>query len=157
MPAKRRRLLSHVLPVLMYGSECWNETLKDRDRMEVFLNKCRLRLCGARRIQEGGDTLTNENLHRMLPLPSVSELIAKRRLKFLSGIVAGGECRLTRLALFAEAQHKGPKPNSGRVKQCLLKRLPIDCKAILHNTNAGMDLFEDLTSLWTAMRGGKYK
>ena len=100
--SKIRLLNSKVLPVLLYGCETWDTTDADLGDLEVFLNKCRLRLAGARRLKEDGSILANAELHQMVRLPGVHLMIAKRRLPFITGVVGRGVCRLTRKMVFAE-------------------------------------------------------
>ena len=43
---KVKLFLSHILPVLLYGSECWAPSGKDKTSLEGFLGSCLLRMEG---------------------------------------------------------------------------------------------------------------
>ena len=100
--AKIRLVISKVLPVLLYGCEAWDTTESDLAQLDVFLNKCRLRIAGVKRLRDDGSVLANTILHQMVRLPEVHLMIARRRLPFLAGVIGNGICQLTRRMVFAE-------------------------------------------------------
>ena len=46
-------LRARVLPILLYGCETWNMKQADYDKIEVFLNRCRLRVANRFRYENG--------------------------------------------------------------------------------------------------------
>ena len=123
---KRRRLESHVLPVLLYGCETWNTKETHISQLEVFLNKCRLRVLGESRLRPDGSVLTNDELHEKVKLMPVHLLIAARRLNFSSRVVGEGVCKIARRLFFAEMPRG--KRTSGRMQGDFRKRLIVDLK-----------------------------
>ena len=100
--AKVRLLMSRVVPVLLYGAETWDTKESDLGQLDVFLNKCRQRIAGESRLRPDGSVLSNAQLHNMVRIRPVHEMIAKRRLSFICIVIAKGFCQLARKMVFAE-------------------------------------------------------
>lgn len=73
-----------VFPALLYGSETWNTTATDENRIAAFLNLCRLKVIGKTRF----DHLTTQHLEARISFPKVRTLLAKRRLNFYSSLMS---------------------------------------------------------------------
>ena len=157
---------SQVLPGLLYGCETWNMKRVDYDKIEVFLNECRLKILNRPRYLDGV-VYPNAELHRCVVLPSAVELIVPRRLGFLLNVIAHGHCEGARRMIFAEV--KSPvqvrsgtdKDNLVRcmraeldfivdeaTKTCvsLSRRADAILRSCLESKDRGKALFEVLTS-----------
>jgi hypothetical protein len=121
---KARRIMSHVVPVLLYGSETWNTVDRDMSTLEVFLNKCRQRVLGRSRLNPDGTVLTNAELHESVKLQRAHVMVATRRLAFAAKVVGEGECKLARKAFFAQVPQKRRIP--ARMQGDYRKRLIVD-------------------------------
>jgi hypothetical protein len=62
-----------ILPVVLYGCECWSLTLKEEHRLRVFENKVLRRIFGAKsyEVMGGWRKLHNEEFHDLYSSPSV--------------------------------------------------------------------------------------
>ena len=150
--SKKRRLMSDIVPILMYACETWNTVDKDMHTLEVFLNKCRMRVLGESRLRPDGTVLSNASLHERVSLPAAHMMIARRRLSFTSRLVGEGECELARRMVFAEC------PRSRRIPARMMadyrKRLVVDSLNILAQPSVSpsvKDLFSQLVNI-QAMR-----
>ena len=94
---------SQVLPGLLYGCETWNMKRVDYDKIEVFLNECRLKILNRLRYLDGV-VYPNAELHRCVVLPSAVKLIVPRRLVFLLNLIAHRLCEGARRMIFPEVK-----------------------------------------------------
>ena len=111
--------LTEVLPSLLYGCETWNMKRVDYDKIEVFLNECRLKILNRPRYLDGV-VFPNVELHRCVALPSAVELVVPRRLSFLLNVIAHGHCGGARRMIFAEVKSPVAVP-SGTDKDNLVR------------------------------------
>ena len=102
---KLKDVKSRVFPVLVYGSETWAVKQKHYNTLEVFLNKVRLAVIDRPRYFEG-ITMSNDDLHNRVCLPSAVELLLPRRLAFLLRL-SGGACEIAKKSIWMEVQNPG--------------------------------------------------
>ena len=80
---KMKIFSSNVLSVLLYGAECWSISKSDGDRLDSFQRRCLraiLKIFWPRKI-------TNEELKRRLKFTEVTEVIRKRRWKWIGHVM----------------------------------------------------------------------
>ena len=141
---KVRFLKSHVLPILVYGAECGNHTQREVSKISVFLNMCRRRLLNVGRRSADGCVITNEQLQRRCRLMEPMDLLARRRVNFVSKLVTRPSCEMARRLVFAEvAPQQGvepPKKVSGRVRSSYLNVLDLDVRYLYSGETCGKSL-----------------
>jgi len=120
---KVRLLESKVFPVLLYASETWNMTVPDYERLEAFLNRCRLRILGRKRLVDFL-VLSNEELQRLVYLPSIADLVVPRRISFILRTIYDPSAMQARRLIFSECR-KGKKV-SGRDRSNFTKTIRAD-------------------------------
>ena len=129
---KVRFLKAHVIPVLAYGAECGNHTQLELSKFSVFLNMCRRRLLQIGRRTAEGVVIANEELLRRCRLMQPLDLLSRRRVAFVAGIVARPSCEMARRLLFAKVAPPlagaQPKIVSGRQRSSFLNVLDLDVK-----------------------------
>jgi hypothetical protein len=71
-----------ILPVVLYGSETWPLTLRNKHRLRVFENRVLRRIFGPKRDDMTGEwrKLQNEELHKLYSSPNISRQIKSRRM-----------------------------------------------------------------------------
>jgi hypothetical protein len=81
-----------TLPVILYGSETWFLTLRERHTLRVFENKMLRRMFGPKRdeVSGGWRKLHNEELDNLYSSPDIIRIIKSRRVRW-AGHVAGKE------------------------------------------------------------------
>ena len=94
---RTKLIKSVVLAVLFYGSETWAVNSGDIDRLEAFLNLCRLAVIGKSRF----DKIPVDVLSSEVRLPNAYTLVVSRKIRFASQIATGQAARLTILSTFA--------------------------------------------------------
>ena len=64
-----------MVPSLVYGSESWSLSARDRSRLEVVEMKCLTSICGLRRV----DRVRNEEIRRRCQMEvSISERVEQK-------------------------------------------------------------------------------
>jgi hypothetical protein len=66
-----------VLPVVLYGCETWSVTLREEQRLRVFVNRGLRGIFGPKRDEATGEwrRLHNEELHDMYSSPNIIRVI----------------------------------------------------------------------------------
>jgi hypothetical protein len=87
-----------ILPVVLYGCECWSLKLREEHRHRVLEYRVLRRLCGPKRDEVIGDwrKLHNEELHNLYFSPSIIRMIKSRRMRWTGHVARMGgaeECR----------------------------------------------------------------
>jgi hypothetical protein len=72
-----------ILLVVLYGSETWSPTLREKHRLRVFENRVLRRIFGSERdeVTGGWRKLHNEELQRLSSSPSIIRMIKSRRMR----------------------------------------------------------------------------
>ena len=86
---------SNVLSVLLYGAECWSINKSDGDRLNAFQRRCLrtiLKIFWPRRI-------SNEELRKKLEYTEVTDLIRKRRWKWIGHVMRMKPSNDSRIAM----------------------------------------------------------
>jgi len=110
MHTKLRIFKSNVLSVLLYGSECWKTTATIERKLEVFQNKCLLRIMKV----FWPNMIMNMELRKRAGANSIAETIALRRWRWLGHVCRMAPDSLPRVALRWTPQGKR---NRGRPKE----------------------------------------
>ena len=83
LQTKLRLFNSNVLPVLLYGSECWSPTKAQLSRCLAFENNCLRRILGI----TWRDRVRNTTIREITCQPPVTSVIKKRRWRWLGHIL----------------------------------------------------------------------
>jgi hypothetical protein len=86
LQTKLRLLNSNVLPVLLYGSECWSPTRSDLARCLAFENNCLRRILGV----TWRDHVRNTTVREVTQQPPITNVIKKRRWRWLGHVLRMG-------------------------------------------------------------------
>ena len=92
---KMKIFQSNVLSVLLYGAECWSINKSDGDRLNAFQRRCLraiLKIFWPRRI-------SNEELRKRLEYTEVTDLIRKRRWKWIGHVMRMKPSNDSRIAM----------------------------------------------------------
>ena len=79
-------LFSYVFSVLFYACETWSLKQRNYERLEVFFNFCRLLILRRKRLVNS-ETISNNELHRLVKLQTVAIVILPWQLTFFFGVV----------------------------------------------------------------------
>lgn len=141
---KVRYVRTKVFSTLLYACETWATTFKDESKLEVFLNEIRLAVLCTKRYKDFV-VLPNEELHRRCRLPSIRELLAKRRLSFYAQVIGDPSCRLASRMVFVEAVDG--KVVSGRLRKTWCK-LPVrDLQFLMSEDDLSAVVYKTLDQL----------
>ena len=72
-----------VKPVLMYGCETWKMNKSDENKTDVFQSRCLRRIFKIR----WQERITNKEVLKMAEMENLSEVVRKRRWKFIGHIM----------------------------------------------------------------------
>ncbi|KAJ4439473.1 hypothetical protein ANN_07597, partial [Periplaneta americana] len=99
-----------ILPIVLYGCETWNLTLKEEQRLRVFENKVLRKIFGAKRDEVTGEwgKLHNAELHALYPSPDIIRNIKSRRLRWAGHVARMGEFRNAYRVLVGRPEGKRP-------------------------------------------------
>jgi hypothetical protein len=132
-------LKSHIFPSLVYAAECGNQTQLELGLLDIFINECRRRLLQVRRLAADGTVITSEELSRQCKLPSPLDLLAQRRIKFITKLIVQPTCMMARCMLFTEIDNQqgvGRRRVGGRERSSFLNVLALDVKYLYSGTPA---------------------
>jgi hypothetical protein len=81
-----------ILPVVLYVSETWYLTLREKHRLRVFENRMLRRIFGPKRDEVMGDwrKLHNEELHNMYSLSNIIRMNKSRRIQWAGHVARMG-------------------------------------------------------------------
>jgi len=83
-----------ILPVVLYGCETWSLTLREENRLRVFVNRVLRGIFGAERDEVTGEwrKLHNEELNDLYCLPNIVRVMESRRMRWAGHVARmGGE------------------------------------------------------------------
>jgi len=146
---KVRFLKTHVLPSLVYASECGNHTQKEVSMISVFLNMCRRRLLGVGKCMADGTVIRVEELKRRCRLPEPLDLLSRRRINFITKVVVQPHCMVARQMLYARMEVQpgdGTRNVSGRDRSSYVNVLTHDL-GYLYSGQSAKQSFDGLMGL----------
>ena len=121
---------SIVLPIALYGSECWALTAADEHVLEVFHNKCIRAICNTTKWTQRTYHISSEILRKRLNLPKMSLLLIRRQLRWAGHVSRMKPSRLPRKMMTAWCQQArprgGPKFTFGRSLKKALGHVGLD-------------------------------
>jgi hypothetical protein len=84
-----------ILPVVLYGCQCWSLILREECRLRVFENRVLRRIFGPKRDEVTGECrrLYNEKLCVLYSSPNIIEVIKSRRLRWVGYVARMGARR----------------------------------------------------------------
>ena len=115
-----------VLATLLYGTETWNVRADDMKRLEAFHHNCLRRILRISYL----DRVTNDEVRRRAGIPTVTELMQGRRMRWAGHVARMPWSRAPRIAM--EGRCKGARPFCGtaqRWRDVVRSDLPIELKA----------------------------
>ena len=108
MQTKVRVYEATILSILLYASETWEMTVRDRQRLDAFHHKCLRRILNI----SWRDHITNEDVRNQSNHKLLSQIIAKRRLTWLGHVLRMPENSIVRMAITWKPE--GGKRKRGR-------------------------------------------
>lgn len=128
--AKAAIFRSAILPIALYGSECWSLTAADEHSLQIFFNRCVRSINNVSRWSQRHNHISSESLRKCLKLPKIATLIARKLLRWAGHIARMKRSRLPRQLLGAWCPHRrpmgGPKRTYGRGLLRQLHRSNVD-------------------------------
>ena len=113
---KRKVYQACVLPVLLYGSECWTPLRRHLNRLNAFHHRCIRTILHITNKQQWEQHITSQTIReRWGDTETVADKIRKRRLEWLGHIARMPEHRIPKLAFFGWLPH--PRPPGGPRKR----------------------------------------
>ena len=84
-----------ILPVVLYGSETWSLTLRDKRRLRAFEDRLLRKIFGPKgdQVTGGWRKLHNEELNDPYCSPNIVRVIKSRRMRWVGHVVHIGERR----------------------------------------------------------------
>jgi hypothetical protein len=82
-----------ILPVVLYGCETCSLTVREEHKLRMFPNRVLRRIFGPKRdrVTGGWKKLHNEELHNLLPSPSIIRIITSKGMKRSEHVARMGE------------------------------------------------------------------
>ena len=119
---------SCVIPVLTYGCESWKSSSQIDKKLDSFENKCLRKLLNIK----WSDFITNNIVRDKTNQEFVSNIVRKRRWKYLGNVLRSDEKRLNRQVLVwsPEGKRKRGRPKSTLRKTILQESTQIGCNTI---------------------------
>ena len=83
---------SLILPVVLYGCECWSLTLREERRLRVFENGVLRRIFGTKRdeVTREWRKLYNQELKGLHSSPNIVRVIKSRRMRWAGHVASMG-------------------------------------------------------------------
>jgi hypothetical protein len=137
---------SNVMSVVLYGAECWRLTQCDKDKLEVFQNKC------LRHIHNifWPNTISNKNLHEISEVTTIEQLLETRRLKLLGHVFRMNNDRVTKKAI--EWIPRNGRRQRGRPKLTWKSMIKKDLEKKNLTWNTARDVAQDRHEWRTLLR-----
>ena len=102
---------SIVVPSLVYGSESWSLSARDRSRLEVVEMKCLRSICGLRRV----DRVRNEEIRRRCQMEvSISERVEQNVLRWFGHMERMPEERVVKQVYMSRVEGVGGRSRPRR-------------------------------------------
>ena len=113
---KRRVYQTCVLPVLLYGSECWMPLRRHLAQLNTFHHRCIRAVLGITRKQQWERHISSQQLRSQWRDPDTVVAKTKRRLEWLGHVARMPDYRVPKKALFGWLCN--PLPPGGPWKRC---------------------------------------
>ena len=106
---KRKVYQACVMPVLLYGCECWTLMRKNLNRLNAFHHRCIRTMLGTTRNQQWEQHITSTRMRDLWgDQETLDTKIAKRRLEWLGHVARMPDHRMPKMALFGWLQKTRP-------------------------------------------------
>ena len=116
LSTKRRPYNACVLPVLLYGAECWTTLTKHIKKLNTFHHRCIRIILGISNRKQWTEHITMAEVRRRWGyVEMVAEKVRKRRLEWLGHVARMQDHRLPKSALFGWLPQ--PRPRCGPRKR----------------------------------------
>jgi hypothetical protein len=104
-----------ILPVVLYESETWSLTLREKHRLKVFENRVLRRIFGLKRDEVTGQwrKLHNRELHNFYSSPDIIRHIISRRMRWVGHVASMGEGRNVYMLSVGKPEGKRPLEDQG--------------------------------------------
>ena len=116
---------AYVLPILLFGSECWSLTKVQSQKLERVQSSCLRSILGVRL----SDRHTNEHIRKSCGVATLSAYITANRLRWLGHVGRMEEGRLPHIALFSSLHGDMTRP-VGRPRHTWEKCVCADLKVL---------------------------
>ena len=116
---------AYVLPILLFGSECWSLTKVQSQKLERVHSSCLRSILGVRL----SDRHTNEHIRKSCGVATLSAYITANRLRWLGHVGRMEEGRLPHIALFSSLHGDITRP-VGRPRHTWEKCVCADLKVL---------------------------
>ena len=116
---------AYVLPILLFGSECWSLTKVQSQKLERVHSSCLRSILGVRL----SDRHTNEHIRKSCGVATLSAYITANRLRWLGHVGRMEEGRLPHIALFSSLHGDMTRP-VGRPRHTWEKCVCADLKVL---------------------------
>ena len=122
--------ITYILPILLYGAECWSLTEHLFRKLRTFHHRCLRAMCRVTRRQTRDHRISNNELMNRLSVKSVDTYIYRRQLQWAGHVIRMPWSRLPRKMLSSWVRSKrpigAPKFTYGRSLYKALKKADID-------------------------------
>jgi hypothetical protein len=117
-----------ILLVVLYGCEARSLTLREEQRLRVFVNRVLRRIFGPKREEDGSyRKLHNDELHSLYSSPNIVRVIKSRRMRWTGHVAHMGERRGVYRVLVGRSEGKRPL---GRPKRRWEDNIKLDLREI---------------------------
>jgi hypothetical protein len=118
-----------IRPVAIYGSESWNTTEEDENRLGVFERKVLRTIIGPLRVSEGQYRIRyNHELYQIFQDPGIVATVKHRRLSWAGHVVRREEDRPVQQTF--KGEFRDGKRTRGRPKNSWKEAVDKDCAAL---------------------------
>jgi hypothetical protein len=99
-----------IFSVVLYGSETWFLTVRDEQKLTVFVNRVLRRIFGSKKdeVARRVEKTHNEKLHNLYSLPRIIRIIKLRRMRWAGHVAQMGEKRNSCRLLVGKPEGKRP-------------------------------------------------
>ncbi|KAJ4437486.1 hypothetical protein ANN_17630 [Periplaneta americana] len=136
------RMMSVILPVVLYGCETLTLTLREEHRLRVFENKVLRKIFGAKRDEVTGEwrKLHNTELHALYSSPNIIRNLKSKRLRWAGHVECMGESRNAYRVLVGRPEGKR---RLGRPRRRWEDNIKMDLREVGYDDRDWINLAQD--------------
>ena len=120
---------SLIIPILLYGSECWFLTSTTKSALVTFHNSCARYILNLTKKRQRENYISSQTILNTLKLPYIETLLIKHQLRYCGHICRMNYNRLPRKLLNSwlckRRPHGSPRMTQGRYMKMVLKEANI--------------------------------
>jgi hypothetical protein len=118
LEVRSRLYVQLIIPVLLYGSECWQLSADSKRKLDTFHNNCCRKIAGVSEWRQWKMKVKTSEIAATMGVAPVTWYTTKRFIKWIGHVVRMSDQRLLKRLMFAWRSGGTVPPTRTRTEKC---------------------------------------